>query len=124
MTTNELLAYWVVYLTCAGLFYFWFWWVTRAKYTLMSKLWWLVSLLRILGFVLLFTPAEQAAGTGLYAPAWIVVAFDTLQGMEGGWLRAGVNLLITLLAGALLYFFHLIFRLVQSVAQKRSKATQ
>lgn len=82
----------------------------------LSRNWpgWLRDLGRIALIVLFFTPAAQVAGGDWLAPAFVVAILDQLQGVEGGWLRAGVNLIIAGFGGILIYFVHLLWRLKRS----------
>ncbi len=95
---------WSVYAAglVVALYFLWQW-------TRWPRVWWLGSLVRLLALALLVTPAEQAAGSGLYAPAWIVMLFDELQRIGDGWFRAGINLMAATALALLVYFVHLIF---------------
>src|SRR6056300_102559 len=58
---------------------------------------------RIALIVIFLTPAPQIAGAEGLAPAFVSVVFDQLQGLGGGWFRAGIYLVIAGGFGFLLY---------------------
>lgn len=58
---------------------------------------------RIALVVIFLTPAPQIAGADGLAPAFVSVAFDALQGLDGGWFRAGIYLVISGAFGTLIY---------------------
>ena len=58
-------------------------------------LWWAT-----LGAIL--APAAEAPGSGLWAPAILAAVFDLLNGVEGGFMRAGQSLIAGTIIGALL----------------------
>lgn len=53
-----------------------------------------------LGIIL--APAAESAGSELWAPAVLATAFDLLNGVEGGFMRAGQSLLGGAIIGAIL----------------------
>lgn len=78
----------------------------------------LKTLGRIALAVIFLTPAPQIAGGSGLAPAFVSVIFDQLQGIEEGWFRAGLYLVISGACAFLLY----IALLVRWVFLKRKKA--
>lgn len=99
---------WIVYALGSLVAYRMLWDFTR-----WPKVWWLGSFVRIMAVVVIVTPAAQAEGSAFLAPAWITMAFDELQRLGDGWLRAGVNLMAATVLGLLVYFVHIIYSLIQ-----------
>lgn len=58
---------------------------------------------RIALVVIFLTPAPQIGGENGLAPAFVSVIFDQLQGLNDGWFRAGIYLVISAAFGFLLY---------------------
>jgi hypothetical protein len=104
---------WIVYTLGSLVAYRILWDFTR-----WPKVWWLGSFVRIMAVVVIVTPAAQAEGSAYLAPAWITMAFDELQRLGDGWLRAGVNLMAASAIGFLVYFVHIIYSLIQRGRKK------
>lgn len=107
MSSTYYFILWAVY-GIGLLIALWFLW----QWTRWPRVWWLGSFVRLFALFMLVTPAEQSDGSGYYAPAWIVMAFDELQNLGDGWFRAGINLMAAMALMLLVYFVHLIFSFI------------
>lgn len=109
MTANEYLWAWVFYVGAALAFYAVFWyWIRRSLWTEARQL------LRVLLLVVLAVPWYTDPQQSYLSPAWLISIADLLLDGPNAFWRAGMPLVLGLIAGLVLSTLYSTFRWLQS----------